>query len=73
MKYVLILGLLMAVGCGGSVSTSDAGEPEPEGGWCCNDVCGMSAEDHDVALELGYTCECYGVVRETDAGRECVP
>jgi hypothetical protein len=68
----MILGLLIALacGCGGSVSTSDAGEPEPEGGWCCNDVCGMSAEDHNAALELGYTCTCDGVV--TGADRECV-
>lgn len=69
MKYVLILGLLM-VGCGGSVSTSDAREPAPESGWCCDGVCGMSAADHELALSFGYTCTCDGVVMGAD--RECV-
>lgn len=59
-------------GCGGFVEEYDDGSNDsaPVVGWCCDGLCGLSAED---ATSLQTTCRCAGVVayREGTIG-DCI-
>jgi hypothetical protein len=61
MKRALVL---LAIACGGSVDDGD----QPDPGWCCDGVCGLTGVETAVFAE----CVCDAVVRRSEALRgEC--
>lgn len=70
MRWLAGLALALALsvdgwGCGGFVQeyTPEGGDSGPEEGWCCDGMCGLSAED---ATDLETRCVCTGVVQWHD-------
>jgi hypothetical protein len=61
------IALILILACGGSAG--DGGDP-PDPGWCCDGLCGLSAED----ARAFDTCTCDGIVRGSHRGQmgECL-
>jgi hypothetical protein len=75
MRWLAALALALALsvdgwGCGDFIHETE-GEPTPDApGWCCDGMCGLSAED---ATDLQTACYCDGVVQwHPDTIGDCV-